>query len=261
MDGHHLNMPNLSLPDGHRIAYDKVVGDAPCGVVFLCGFQSNRQGDKALALEALCRSRGVPFVRFDYFGHGDSSGDFAAGSISRWRDDALAVLDQLTTGPQILVGSSMGGWLMLLVALLRPARVRGLVGIAAAPDFTRDLIADALTSEQRELLREQGFIDLPNCLPGQPPYRIARTLIEDGDRNLVLRQPLLIQCPVRLLHGMQDADVPWQTAVRLTTRLEAQDAQVHLIKDAGHRLSRPRDLMALQTVVDDLLATAGFTVS
>lgn len=254
-------MPDLSLPDGHRLAYDKVGGIAACGVVFLCGFHSNRQGEKALALEAFCRARGVSFVRFDYFGHGDASGAFVDGTISRWREDTLAIIDQLTTGPQILVGSSMGGWLMLLAALRRPERVCGLVGIAAAPDFTRDLIADVLTPAQQHSLATQGFFDVPNCYADQEPYRITRRLLADGDSNLVLRQPIALTCPVRLLHGMADTDVPWQIATHLALQLTAQDVRVQLVKDGDHRLSRPQDLALLAAAVAELLDRHSFTVS
>ena len=254
-------MPYLTLPDGHRLAYDKVEGTGPCGVMFLCGFRSNRQGDKALAVEAFCRAHNVSFIRFDYFGHGEASGAFADGTLSRWREDALAILDQLTTGPQILVGSSMGGWLMLLVALLRPQRVAGLVGVAAAPDFTHDLITPALTPSQQHSLATQGFCELPDCSGQAEPYRITAQLLADGETNLVLRRPLPIQCPVRLLHGLQDPDVPWQTAPRLAQHLAAADVRVTLIKDGDHRLSRPADLQLLTAAVGELLPRAPFTVS
>jgi pimeloyl-ACP methyl ester carboxylesterase len=251
-------MPELKLPDGHHITYDRLTGTADCGVVFLCGFKSDRQGAKGLMVEEFCRTHALPCVRFDYFGHGESSGAFAEGTITRWRDDAVAVLDQLTAGPQILVGSSMGGWLMLLVALLRPERVAGLMGIAAAPDFSRELIADALTVEQQALLTQQGFIDVPNCHAGGEAYRITGRFLADGDRHLVLRAPLAIHCPVRLLQGLEDRDVPWTVAVRLLEQLATPDARLHLVKDAGHRLSRPQDLAVLRQILAETVQGAAF---
>ena len=176
-------------------------------------------GTKALFLEDYCRRRGRAYVRFDYFGHGASSGDFALGTIGRWRDDAIAVIDSLTTGPQILVGSSMGGWIMLLAALARPERVAALVGIAGAPDFTEELLWPRLTPAQRETLMRggQGRAALRIRRGG---YLYTRALIEDGRRHLLLGAPIALDMPVRLLHGMRDESVPWQLSLRLAERLD-----------------------------------------
>jgi pimeloyl-ACP methyl ester carboxylesterase len=209
-------------------------------VVFLGGFASDMGGTKATALDGFCRDRGQAFLRFDYFGHGESSGAFGAGTISRWTEDALAVLDALTEGPQILVGSSMGGWIMLNVALARPARVAGLVGIAPAPDFTED-IWNGLGADGQAKLLDEGQIFLPSEYSAAP-HPIARALIEDGRQHMRLLGPIPIGRPVRLIHGMGDADVPWQKTLRIAELLAAGDVHATFIKDGDHRLSRDQDL-------------------
>ena len=175
-------------------------------------------GTKAMALAEHCRARGHSFLRFDYFGHGASSGDFRAGSIGRWAEDALAVIDELTEGPQILVGSSMGGWIALLAALARPGRIRGLIGIASAPDFTEDLIWNRLSEEQGRRFRTSGELSAPSAYESEL-IPITYRLVEEGRRHLLLRRPITLSCPVRLLHGMQDPDVPYQTSLRLAENL------------------------------------------
>jgi pimeloyl-ACP methyl ester carboxylesterase len=240
----------LARSEGATIAYCRRTGAAP-GIVFLGGFRSDMTGTKALFLEDYCRRRGRAFVRFDYFAHGQSSGDFADGTISRWRDDAIAVIDSLTEGPQILVGSSMGGWIMVLAALARKARVAALVGIAAAPDFTADLLPQRLSEAQRRTLRDEGRIVLPS--PYDPAgYLYTRALVEDGDRNLVLRDDIALACPVRLLHGMADEAVPWRQSLTLAERVASADVALTLIKDGDHRLSRDEDLARLAEVLDEL---------
>jgi pimeloyl-ACP methyl ester carboxylesterase len=209
-------------------------------------------GTKALFLEDYCRRRGQAFVRFDYFGHGASSGDAALGTIGGWAEDAIAVLDSLTQGRQILVGSSMGGWIMLLAALARPARVHALVGIAAAPDFTEDLVWPRLDPAQQQGLRETGSVTLPSEYdPAGYTYRL--TLFEDGKRQLVMREPIALTCPVRLVHGMHDEAVPWQTSVVLANRLDSRDVVVTLVKEGDHRMSREPDLARLGQTLDELL--------
>jgi pimeloyl-ACP methyl ester carboxylesterase len=213
-------------------------------------------GIKATALAAHCRARSHPFLRFDYFGHGASSGDFRAGSIGRWLEDALAVIDALTEGPQILVGSSMGGWIALLAALARPDRVRALVGIAPAPDFTEDLIWARLSDAQRRQLRESGELGAPSAYEADV-VPITLRLVEEGRRHLLLRGPIALGCPVRLLHGMEDADVPYQTSLRLIEKLTGTEAVLELIEDGDHRLSRPQDLARLFAAVDRMAARFG----
>ncbi|MDX2225246.1 MAG: alpha/beta hydrolase [Rhodospirillaceae bacterium] len=245
----------LARPDGHVLAYDRLDGAGPA-VVFLHGLNSDRGGTKALALEAHCRAAQRSFVRFDMFGHGQSSGAFTDGGPTRWADDAVAVIDRLTQGPVVLAGSSMGGWIMLLAARARPERVAGLLGIAAAPDFTEDLMWAQFTPGQRAALAAQGFVDLPSDY-ADGPYRIGRHLIEDGRKNLVLRGSIALSCPVRLMHGQSDQSVPWQTALTLAGRLVSAQVETVLIKDGDHRLSRPADLKRLCNVLDDLLAAVG----
>lgn len=241
----------LLAGDGVSIAYHRTAGKSP-GVVFLGGFMSDMTGSKATTLEAFCRSRGQAFLRFDYRGHGASSGRFEDGTIGLWAEDALAAFDRLTEGPQILVGSSMGGWIALLTALKRRERVAGLVGIAAAPDFTEDLLWAALPSDQREALTRNGVIRLPSEY-SERPYSITMKLIEDGRRQQLLRSPIDLPCPVRLLHGMRDPDVPWQRSLRLADKLTTQDVRVLLVKDGDHRLSREQDLALLCRTVAELL--------
>jgi pimeloyl-ACP methyl ester carboxylesterase len=211
-------------------------------------------GTKALFLGDYCRRRGRAFVRFDYFGHGASSGDAALGTIGGWAEDAVAVLDSLTQGPQILVGSSMGGWIMLLAALARTKRVRALVGVAAAPDFTEDLVWPRLSPAQQQELRESGAVTLPSEYdPAGYTYRLG--LFEDGKRHLVMREVIALECPVRLLHGMRDVAVPWQRSLSLAERLDSRDVVVTLVKDGDHRLSREADLARLSRTLDALLSS------
>ena len=241
----------LPRDGGATIAYRASPGKSP-GVVFLGGYRSDMSGSKALALEAWCRARGRAFLRFDYFGHGESSGDFSQGTIGRWSEDAAAVLDALTAGPQVLVGSSMGGWIMLLLALARPDRVAGLVGVAAAPDFTEDLLANRLAPDQKDVMERDGMVHLASDT-GDEPTPVTRALIEDGRRHLVLRRPLPLDLPVRLVHGMKDADVPWRTSLRLAQMLRTADVEITLVKDGDHRLSDPQDLERLCAVLGRLL--------
>lgn len=241
----------LTRADGATIAYHSTAGRAP-GVVYLTGFKSDMTGGKALALEEYCRTRGQAYVRFDYFGHGASSGAFEDGTIGRWADDAVAVLDDLTEGPQVLVGSSMGGWIMLLAALARPERVAGLVGTAAATDFTEDGILNEMTEAQKAELASRGFIDVANPYD-EAPYRITRTLLDEGKKHLLLRAEIALDCPVRLIHGIADADVPWQTSERLALKLRSRDVETLFVKNGDHRLSEPRDLARLTHVVGRLL--------
>ena len=217
------------------------------------GFRSDMNGIKATALAGHCRTRDHAFLRFDYFGHGASSGDFRAGTIGRWLEDALAVIDGLTEGPLILVGSSMGGWIALLAALARPGRVKALIGIAPAPDFTEDLIWGPLSEVQRRELLERGELAASSAYEADV-IPITLRLVEEGRRHLLLRGPIRLSCPVRLLHGMGDPDVPYQTSLRLMEKLTETEAVIELIEDGDHRLSRPQDLTRLFAAVDAMAA-------
>jgi pimeloyl-ACP methyl ester carboxylesterase len=239
----------LSRAGGATIAYRRRLGTRP-GVVFLGGFMSDMTGTKANRLDAFCAARGQAYLRFDYFAHGASSGDFAEATVGRWAEDSVAVLDALTEGPQILVGSSIGGWIMLLAALTRPARVAALVGIAAAPDATA-LMWEAFSAADREAILRDGAIRRPSAYSAEG-YLYTRKLIEDGRRHLLLHAPVPLRCPVRLLHGMQDPDVPWRQSLALAERLESADVQLLLVKDGDHRLSTERDLVLLERTIATL---------
>jgi pimeloyl-ACP methyl ester carboxylesterase len=247
----------LSRPDGTTIAYHKTAGDktgkrAP-GLVFLGGFMSDMTGTKALALEAHARAAGSDFLRFDFLGHGASSGRFEDGTIGRWAEDAVAVLDALTEGPQILIGSSMGGWIMLLAALARPERIAGLVGVAAAPDFTETLIWQRFSPDIRATLARDGVIYEASEY-GAEPYAITMELIVEGRNHLMMDAPIPISCPVRLIHGTADPDVPWKLSLDLMARLASIDVEITLVKGGGHRLSEPEDLARLAATVAALSA-------
>ena len=240
----------LDADHGTKIAYHRLRGKGP-GVVFMGGFKSDMEGGKALALEAWCRAQGRAFVRFDYQGHGQSSGEFRDGTIGLWAKDALAVIDNLTEGPQILVGSSMGGWVAMLAAKARPARVKGLVGIAAAPDFTVRMWNDDFDDATRQEVLTNGFMERP-CDYGHDPYIITRALIEDGWQNRVIAGPLNLDIPVRLIQGTADADVPWQTAQAIADKITGDDVEIILVPGGDHRLSRDIDLKRLVRVVNQL---------
>jgi pimeloyl-ACP methyl ester carboxylesterase len=244
----------LDRGDGISLAWIKQDGAGPT-IVFLPGFRSDMTGDKATALAAFCAGRGQAMLRLDYSGHGASGGDFLDGTVGTWAADALAVIDALTAGPLLLVGSSMGGWIALLTALARPGRVAGLVGVAAAPDFTQRLMWEAMMPAERAKLERDGVLYVPSKYG--TPTAITRGLIEDGARHLVLTGRVAIRCPVRLLHGQADPDVPWQLALTLAEQIETDDVRVILIKDGDHRLSRPSDLLLLTQTVAALLGQDG----
>lgn len=238
---------------GTAIAYRRSPGTGP-GLVFLTGFRSDMSGNKAVALERWAREEGRAFVRFDYHAHGLSGGNWEDGSIGRWRDDALAVLDQLTDGPQMLVGSSMGGWIALLLALARPERVAGLLAIAPAPDFTERMVRPRLGPAQREALERDGRFIAPSAYD-PAGYPITRHLLDEARAHLLLGGPIPIRCPVRLLHGQCDPDIPWQTSLDLAAALESKDVQTTLVKDGDHRLSRDGDLALMLRLAGELAAT------
>ncbi len=236
----------LDRGDGIELAWARLPGRAPT-LVFLPGFRSDMTGSKAIALRDWCAAEGRAMLRLDYAGHGASGGNFTDGTIGAWADDARRVIAALTEGPLVLVGSSMGGWIALLTALAMPARVAALVGIAAAPDFTEELIWPALPPPQREKLLREGVLHVPSQYGDTTP--ITSALIEDGRQHLLLGGKIALDCPVRLLHGQQDPDVPWETALRLADRLRSTDVQLVLLKDGEHRLSRPQDILLLTRTV------------
>ncbi len=244
----------LDLADlpGERIAYHRIPARVPGrpGLMFLGGFMSDMTGTKAIALQAHAEGRGQAFLRFDYRGHGASSGRFEEGTIGAWAADAIQAFDALTEGPQILIGSSMGGWIALLLALARPERVAGLVGIAAAPDFT-DSMWESFSEEARQAIATEGRWAVASDY-SEEPYIITRALIDDGRAQRLLDRPIGLTCPVRLLQGTADTDVPWQTAIRVMECLASADVEVILVKDGDHRLSEEGDLKRLFAVLDPL---------
>ena len=231
--------PNLQLAFRYRAGRGPVI-------VFLPGYMSDMEGGKATALDNWAEAKGRALLRFDYSGCGLSDGEFEAQTLAGWRDDALAMIDRVE-GPVILVGSSMGGWLMLLAALARPERVEALVGIAAAPDFTDWGFDEA----QKRILREEGRLEQPSPY-GEGPYVTTRAFWESGEGLKLLQGPIAIRCPVRLLHGLEDPDVPWQVSLRVVERLESADARATLVKGGDHRLSRPADIALLIETIQSL---------
>jgi len=235
---------------GRRIAYHQAQGKGP-GVVFLGGFKSDMEGSKALFLEAWAKAEGRAFLRFDYSGHGQSSEDFVEGCIGDWAADAQEIVSALTDGPQILVGSSMGGWISLLLARLMPGKVHALVGVAAAPDFTEDSMWESFDEGQRETLLRNGRVELPSEYD-DGPYIITRKLIEDGRNQLVLRAPLLLPFSVRLLQGTSDEDVDVSVALRLLEHADGDDIRLTLVKDADHRFSTPECLAMIVSAIEEV---------
>ncbi len=244
-------MNRLLRDDGETIAYLRRDGKTP-GVMWLGGFHSDMHGIKAAHLDAWAEEHGRAFLRFDYFGHGASSGSFRDGSISRWRDDAITVLDRLSQGPQILVGSSMGAWLALLTAKARPGRIAGLLLIAPATDFTERLIWARMPGEVRRQVLETGEWLRPSAY-GDSPYPITRKLIEDGRQHLLLGNPIHVPCRVRILQGMSDPDVPWQLAIELADSLTGNPV-ITLVKHGDHRLSAPGHLKRIEMLLGELTA-------
>ncbi|MFP5480983.1 MAG: alpha/beta hydrolase [Alphaproteobacteria bacterium] len=243
----------LTTPQGRHIAYHRTPGREP-GVVFLGGFRSDMTGSKALHLQAWAEATGRAFLRFDYSGHGASRGVFEELAISDWRADAAALIEVLSEGPQVLVGSSMGGWIALLLARDMPERVAGLVGIAAAPDFT-ERMWEEMTLGDRTRLMEEGVFHRPSDY-SPDPYPITRRLIEDGRENLVLRSPLHLPIPVRLLQGTADVDVPPAVALGLLDHIASPDLRLTLVKAADHRFSSPGCLDLLTRSVEEVLAAS-----
>ena len=243
-------MPDfLETPTGRRIAYHQTAGTGP-GLVFLGGFKSDMGGTKAVHLEAWAKAQGRAFLRFDYSGHGESSGEFTQGAIGDWAQDAQAAIEALTDGPQVLVGSSMGGWISLLMTKRIPERVAALVTIAAAPDFTEDSMWGGFTDAQKAEL-EAGQVALPSDY-GEP-YIITKRLIEEGRNNLVLRAPLPLPFPTRFLQGTADADVDMSVALRLLDHATGPDMQLTLLKGADHRFSDEAALAMIEAAVTGVL--------
>lgn len=239
----------LDTDKGRRLAYHKSEGHGPT-VVFLGGLKSDMEGTKAIHLEDWARGRGQAYLRFDYSGHGESSGTFEEGCIGDWHEDTLAAIDALSDGPLIIVGSSMGGWQALLLARARPDRVAGMVTIAAAPDFTEDGYWASFTDAEKEALEQVGHVERPSDY--MEPYIITKRMIEDGRTRLVLRDPLPLPFPVRCLQGTADTAVNTETALRLLEHASCEDMQLLLVKDADHRFSDGLCLRLIEDAVSEL---------
>lgn len=238
---------------GTKIAFRRSQGAAgKAGIVWMGGFHSDMQGEKATVLHRAAVEAGRSYVRFDYLGHGESGGKFADGTIGRWRSDALEVLDKLTDGPQVVVGSSMGGWMALLAALAKPERVKGLVLLAPAPDFTDKLMWASFDDNQKRQIMEDGFWTRPSPYDAAG-YPITRELINEGREWNVLDDEIAVDIPVRILQGGLDTDVPWTHSLDLADKLRSKDVVWSLVKDGDHRLSRPQDITRMIATV---LATA-----
>lgn len=246
-----MTIRHLETERGRRLAYAKTDGVGPT-VVFLGGLRSDMEGTKALHLEAWARARGQSFLRFDYSGHGVSSGTFEEGSVAEWAEDAIDILEAVTAGPLVLVGSSMGGWVSLATTKALGARVVGLVTVAAAPDFTQDEWWAGFSAEQQEALQRDGRLELPSDYD-DGPYVVTLKLIEDSRRILVFRDPLPLPMPVRFLHGTSDEVVPTALALRLLEHAEGSDMRLTLVDGADHRFSTPDCLELITNTVEEVL--------
>lgn len=242
-------------PQGRRLAYRYSAPSTGLTFVWLSGFKSDMTGTKVTVLESWAKAAGHGFLAFDYSGHGVSGGAFEDGTISAWREDALAAIEGLTSGAVILVGSSMGGWMALLSALAVKNRVAAMVLIAPAPDFTQELMWPEFSPEQQAEIMDQGLTLRPSDYGD--PYPITRDLIEDGKQWALLDAPIDLTFPIRILQGMQDPDVPWQHAFRLVEALTSEDLVFSLIKDGDHRLSREQDIERLVATCGELAGLVG----
>ncbi len=252
--------PDFIDVDGAKIAVRNRAGQVAPGIVWLGGYRSDMLGTKAVVLDEWAEKTGHSALRLDYSGHGESGGDFNQGTISRWLNESLTVLDKYAEGPQILVGSSMGGWIALRMAQeLKKAgkSPAGIVLIAPAPDFTAELVEPSLTDKQKKDLMEQGYFEEPSEYSPNP-YIYTRALIEDGRNNLVLKGIIETGCPVHILQGMQDEAVPYQHALKLVEHLPLDDVTLTLVRDGDHRLSRPQDLELLIRTVSALAERISF---
>jgi len=243
--------------DGLRRIAVRARGGSGPGLFWLGGFNSDMRGTKALALDAWAAERGRACIRFDYSGHGESGGAFIDGTIGRWLEEAVAVFERFCRGPQVVIGSSMGGWMALLLARAianreAAAALAGLVLIAPAPDFTELLMWNAFSDEVREEIRTKGVWMRPSEYDDGTPYPITRALIEEGRNHLLLGSAIEVGCPVRILQGAQDPDVPWQHAFALAHRLPAEDVVLTMIQDGDHRLSRPQDIARIMAAIAEM---------
>lgn len=240
----------FTYPDGSYISYRQIEGSSP-GILYMHGSQSSIDSTKALYVENFCREEGIGFTSFNFTGHGDSWGDYKDGTISIWLRDALTVLDNLTSGDQIVIGSSLGGWIMLLLGMRRPDRVKGMIGISAAPDFTVWLW-EALGEDLRSKLLKEGIIYTPNDYSEEgDPWTLS--LIQDGNNNLVLDHPIITEAKVILLHGDKDTIVPSDIPIKIKDKLTSKEVRVVIVKGGKHNLSEPHELIYLKEAIKEML--------
>ncbi len=249
-----LSAPPHQGSKGERMAYKKTDGQGP-SFIWCGGLRSDMEGGKAVHLHHWAAAQGYGYVRFDYYGHGESSGDFERGHIGRWSEDITAVIDELTQGDVILVGSSMGGWASLLAALARPDRVKALLLIAPAPDFTQKLMWPKFSEDIRRQIEQEGVYYEPS--PYGEPLPISKTLINESAKYLILDAPINFTGPVRILQGMKDEPVPWRHALKIVDTLKSEDVTATFVKDGDHSLSRPQDLQRLETTANELAGLIG----
>ena len=255
----------LSLDNGHTIAYHKFTPSPTInsdkktpGIIFLGGFKSDMQGSKAIFIEKFCMENNIDFLRFDYLGHGESSGEFTDFTIGDWAQNTIDVINKLTQGEQILIGSSLGGWLMMLATIAMPQRISALIGIASAPDFTENLMWEKLSDDEKNILKTQGIYTLPlEChnvnQEDFEPYTITYQLIEEARNHLLLEDSINIDCPIKLIHGMNDQDVPYQTSITISEKIKSNDVEIILQKNGDHRMSTPESLQTIKSVIKNLL--------
>ncbi|XP_006217384.3 palmitoyl-protein thioesterase ABHD10, mitochondrial [Vicugna pacos] len=241
----------LSRPDLPNLAYKRLKGKSP-GIIFIPGYISNMNGTKALAIEEFCKSLGHACIRFDYSGLGNSDGNLEECTVGKWRKDVLSVIDELAVGPQILVGSSLGGWLMLHAAIARPQKVVALIGIAAAVDSLVTQF-NQLPIETKKEIEMKGVWSMPSKYSEEGVYRVQYSVVKEAEHHCLLHSPIPVSCPVRLLHGMKDDIIPWQTSVQVADRIVSTDVDVILRKHSDHRMKEKADLQLLVYTIDDLI--------
>nr|KAF6381072.1 abhydrolase domain containing 10, depalmitoylase [Pipistrellus kuhlii] len=246
-----LSVSFLSRPDLPKLAYKKLKGKSP-GIIFLPGFISNMMGTKALAIEEFCKSLGHAYIRFDYSGIGKSEGNFEECTLGKWRKDVLSIIDDLAEGPQILVGSSLGGWLMFHAAIARPQKVVALVGVAAAVDVLVTKFNQLPVEVQKEI-ELKGVWSIPSKYSEEGVYHIQHSFIQEAKHHCLLHSPIPVNCPVRLLHCMEDDVVPWHTSVQVADRVVSTNVDVILRKHGDHRMKEKADIHLLVCTIDDLI--------
>ncbi|XP_020754427.1 palmitoyl-protein thioesterase ABHD10, mitochondrial isoform X1 [Odocoileus virginianus] len=248
---HKTSVSFLSRPDLPNLAYKRLKGKSP-GIIFIPGYISNMNGTKALAIEEFCKSLGHAYIRFDYSGVGNSDGNLEECTVGKWRKDVLSIIDGLAEGPQILVGSSLGGWLMFHAAIARPQKVAALVGVAAAVDGLVTQF-NQLPVETKKEIEMKGVWPMPSKYSEEGVYRIQYSVIKEAEHHCLLHSPIPVTCPVRLLHGMKDDSVPWHTAVQVADRVVSTDVDVILRKNSDHRMKEKADIQLLVYTIDDLI--------